>query len=79
MMSPAELITPNPKLKFMDQRGSNAFFAFLPNGRPPLIRRFIVWSGKRHPKEMGEAEVRGFLTHLAAERNVAASTWIEPG
>jgi hypothetical protein len=26
----------------------------------------------RHPKEMGAQEVRGFLTHLAAERNVAA-------
>jgi len=28
----------------------------------------------RHPREMGAAEVRGFLTHLAAERNVAAAT-----
>jgi hypothetical protein len=28
----------------------------------------------RHPKEMGAPEVRGFLTHLAAERNVAAAT-----
>jgi len=38
------------------------------------IRRFIVWSGKRHPQEMGPVEVRGFLTHLAAERNVAVAT-----
>lgn len=38
------------------------------------IRRFIVWSGKRHPRDMGTAEVRGFLTYLAAERNVAAAT-----
>src|SRR5258708_7282083 len=30
-----------------------------------------VW---RHPQEMGEAEVTSFLTHLAAERNVSAST-----
>jgi hypothetical protein len=29
------------------------------------IRRFILWSGKRHPREMGAIEVRGFLTHLA--------------
>jgi len=28
----------------------------------------------RHPREMGEVEVHGFLTHLAAERNVAVST-----
>jgi len=38
------------------------------------IKRFILWSGKRHPKEMGENEVRAFLTYLAAERNVAAAT-----
>lgn len=28
----------------------------------------------RHPREMGAAEVKGFLTHLASERNVAAAT-----
>ena len=38
------------------------------------IRRFIVWSGKRHPQDMGAAQVRDFLTHLAAERDVAAAT-----
>jgi integron integrase len=38
------------------------------------IRRFIFWSGKRHPAEMGEAEVTGFLNHLASERGVAAAT-----
>ncbi|MCP4351425.1 MAG: hypothetical protein GY795_38655 [Desulfobacterales bacterium] len=30
--------------------------------------------GKRHPKEMGESEISQFLTHLARDRNVAAST-----
>jgi len=38
------------------------------------IRRFILFHGKRHPKEMGEPEICAFLTHLAADRNVAAST-----
>ena len=38
------------------------------------IRRFIVFHGKRHPQEMGKAEVEAFLTGLAVERNVAAST-----
>jgi len=38
------------------------------------IKRFILHHGKVHPETMGEAEVGGFLTHLAAERNVAAST-----
>jgi len=38
------------------------------------IRRFILFHDKRHPKDMGEAEVEAFLTHLAVDRNVAAST-----
>jgi integron integrase len=38
------------------------------------IRRFILFHGKRHPQEMGAAELEAFLTHLAVERNVAAST-----
>jgi hypothetical protein len=38
------------------------------------IRRFILFHQKRHPEEMGADEVREFLTYLAAERNVAAST-----
>lgn len=38
------------------------------------IRRFIFFHGKRHPKEMGKEQVRAFLTHLAVEGKVAAST-----
>ncbi len=38
------------------------------------IKRFILFHGKRHPVEMGAGEVEAFLTHLAAVRNVAAST-----
>lgn len=38
------------------------------------IRRFILFHGKRHPNEMGKAEVEAFLTHLAVDRHVAAST-----
>ena len=38
------------------------------------IRRFIVFSGMRHPRQMGEAEVARFLSHLAVERHVSAST-----
>lgn len=38
------------------------------------IRRFIFFHGKRHPAEMGAPELEAFLTHLAVERNVAAST-----
>lgn len=38
------------------------------------IRRFIMFHDKRHPKEMGVLEVEAFLTHLAVEGRVAAST-----
>ena len=38
------------------------------------IRRFILFHNKRHPKEMGAQEVEAFLTHLAVEEHVAAST-----
>lgn len=38
------------------------------------VRRYILFHGKRHPREMGEAEVEAFLTHLAVAENVAAST-----
>jgi integron integrase len=36
--------------------------------------RFILFHNKRHPKDMGPAEIEAFLTHLASEANVAAST-----
>jgi integron integrase len=38
------------------------------------IRRFILFHGKRHPKEMGEAEITGFLSGLAVKGKVSAST-----
>jgi integron integrase len=38
------------------------------------IKRFILFHGKRHPKDMGAAEAEAFLTHLAVEGNVSAST-----
>ena len=37
-------------------------------------RQFILFHRKRHPSEMGEAEVVAFLDHLAVDRKVAAST-----
>jgi hypothetical protein len=37
-------------------------------------RRYILFHHKRHPKEMGKPEIEAFLTHLAVERQVAAST-----
>jgi integron integrase len=37
-------------------------------------RRYILFHRKRHPQEMAEPEVNQFLTHLAVDRAVAAST-----
>lgn len=38
------------------------------------IKRFILYHKKRHPKEMGEREISEFLSYLASDRKVAAST-----
>jgi integrase len=38
------------------------------------ITRFILFHHKRHPRDMGGPEVEAFLTHLAVEGQVAAST-----
>jgi hypothetical protein len=38
------------------------------------IRRYILFHGKRHPAEMGEPEISKFLTHLAVNGKVSAST-----
>jgi integron integrase len=38
------------------------------------IRRFILFHHKRHPLEMGATEINAFLTHLAVDRTVSAST-----
>jgi integron integrase len=38
------------------------------------VRRFILFHGKQHPRDMGAAEVEAFLTHLAIDGHVSAST-----
>jgi hypothetical protein len=38
------------------------------------IRHYILFQGKRHPKDLGAAEVEAFLTYLATDRRVSAST-----
>jgi integron integrase len=38
------------------------------------IKRFIYFSGKRHPAQLGAEEVTAFLNYLARERDVAAAT-----
>lgn len=54
------------RLKHYSIRTEQAYVAW--------IRRFILASGKRHPKEMGVVEVEAFLSALATEGQVAAGT-----
>ena len=35
------------------------------------VKRYILFHGRRHPKELAEPEVEAFLSHLAMERRVA--------
>jgi site-specific recombinase XerD len=38
------------------------------------VKRFILYHNKRHPQEMGVDEIRQYLSHLATQGHVAAST-----
>jgi integrase len=38
------------------------------------IRRYILFHEKRHPREMGETEIRSFISHLAVKGGISAST-----
>jgi integron integrase len=54
------------RLKHMSRRTEESYVYY--------IKQFILFHNKRHPKELGAEEIRGFLTHLAVDGNVAAST-----
>ncbi len=38
------------------------------------IKRYIYFHEKKHPKDMGRVEIEAFLTHLAVDGNITAST-----
>lgn len=38
------------------------------------IKRYILFHDKRHPKDMGAEEIQAFITHLATQKQLAAST-----
>jgi integron integrase len=54
------------RMRHMSARTEEAYVAW--------IRRFIFFHGKRHPDKMGESEITAFLSHLAVNAHVAAST-----
>jgi integron integrase len=61
-----DLVRDRLRLKHYSLRTETAYVGW--------IKRYIVFHGKRHPREMGKAEVEAFLTALAVERNVSAAT-----
>jgi len=75
---PQEGFIPNPKLKLLDQLSEVMRFKHysLRTERTyrEWVKRFILFHGKRHPREMGAVEVGRFLSDLAVRHHVAAST-----
>src|SRR3569623_2041845 len=71
-------VIPNPKAKLLDQvrevlrvkhyalRTEEVYILW--------IKRYIFFHQKRHPREMGAAEVQAFLSDLAVTQKVSAST-----
>ena len=64
--------------RLMDQvRETLRFYHYAYNTEKSYVEwilRFIRFNGKKHPKDMGKFEIERFLSHLAVNRNVAAST-----
>lgn len=54
------------RLKHLSYKTERAYVGY--------IREYILFHNKKHPKEMGVDEIREYLTHLAVDKNVAAST-----
>ena len=54
------------RLRHLSYRTEEAYISW--------VRRFILFHDKRHPKDMGAAEIRTFLSYLATHEHVAAST-----
>jgi len=54
------------RMRHLSLRTEQAYLAW--------IKRYIFFHDKRHPREMGEQEIRAFISHLAVEEHVTAST-----
>lgn len=61
-----DLVRERVRLKQFSRRTEQAYVGW--------VRRYIIHHGKRHPREMGKAEVEAFLTSLAVDRDVSAAT-----
>lgn len=66
IMTGAAVICEQPRTRHYSPKTEKSYVAW--------IRRFVVFHGKRHPTEMGADEVRAFLSWLATEKCISAST-----
>jgi len=76
--SPLQVSSPGKARKLLDQ-----YSEFLRNRHYSLrtektyiswVRQYILYHKKRHPREMGVAEINDFITHLVNQKTVSAST-----
>ena len=69
---------PHPGKKLLDQyRDQIRLKQYSPRTEKTYtqwVREYILFHDKRHPREMGVAEINQFITHLVVERNASAST-----
>lgn len=61
-----QVLRVNLRLRHFSRRTEEAYVGW--------VRRFVRFHGLRHPRELGEQEVLGFLAHLRLERGISAST-----
>jgi len=70
--------TPPPAKKLLDQVRDKIRFKHYSlsteNTYSSWIKQYILFNSKRHPTEIGAAEVEAFLTYLATARHVSSST-----
>ena len=79
---PRDRLIPNPKARLREQLREVCRFkrmsARTEESYWGWVRRFLIYSKRsgawRHPRALGGADVQSYLTHLAAQRQVAAST-----
>lgn len=73
-----EGLVPNPKARLREQVHEVMRFKHYARRTEETywqwMRRYILFHGKRHPREMGAEEVRVFLSHLATVDQVSAGT-----
>jgi integron integrase len=69
---------PKPEPKLLDQLGTvmalRHYSARTHEAYAYWIKQFIFFHSKRHPRDMGEEEIESFLSYLAEQRHVSAST-----